>query len=688
MKNLSASWLGKYRDLFLAIALFLVLDLGVLLFNLYTSVQIGADAARINAAGELRVYSQQLTKALLTLSHEVRDEQSTQTSLAQIDEAHRAFDAAFSGLMASKGESRWTVSRHLANDPDALETLGLLGRQWEPLSTAVRAVVDAPAVSLELVDYAVNKAVTRNLKLMQLADDLTRHLEEVAQSRAAWLRYIQIAAIFLATLNFVFIVFKFLRRLSASDRQAEAARRETKTILETVREGLFLIARDGRIGGQRSASLDALFEKRLKEGSRFLSFLMEQLPPEVHEAAAEYIGLLFNKRVKPALLEELNPLRETAFSTGDARRPQRYLTFEFTQVEEQGEVIALLVTVFDVTQKVRLQQELAGANERVSGDIALLLSVLDQDRATVCDFLESAESKLLGINRGLQEVKPEARAYAELVNHMFRMVHSIKGEASALSLPTVVRQAHRFEEAMAHLRRRGDLSGNDLIPLAVEVAELREQLLLVARIVERTARLGARGAAEEARHPIEALVEQIEQLALKVADDLNKKVRFEAVLPHRLPSLDETELRAVREALPQLVRNAVVHGIEPVEERLSAGKEETGLVRLEFSREAAGFSLLVRDDGRGISPLMLRERAISLGHCPEAIGSLDDREALALMFEPGFSTETLASEHAGRGVGLDALKAALLAVGARLRVTTYPNSYTQFKLQFSGQGAA
>lgn len=688
MKYPSANWLGKYRDLFLAITLFLVLDLGVLFFNLYTSGQIGADAARINAAGELRVYSQQLTKALLTLSYEIREEQPLQTSLSQVEGAHRAFREAFADLRQTRGGVVIHFDRNLADDAVGMEMLDAIGRQWAPLSEAVQAVFETPTPLLASVDYASNKAVTRNLKLMQLADDLTRHLESVAQSRAASLRYIQIAAILLATLNFIFIVFKFLRRLSASDRQIEEARRETRAILATVREGLFLLGRDGCVGEQRSASLDILFGKRLKEGTAFLPFLVQQLTPEVVEAATEYINLLYNKRVKPALLEELNPLREVAFTRQDAQRSVQYLSFEFTPVEESAEVVALLVTVFDVTQKVRLQHELAGAQERVSDDIALLLSVLEQEPAAVADFLESAESKLLGINHALQEVKPSRRAYAELINQMFRMVHSIKGEAGALSLTTVARQAHEFEEALAPLRRCHDLRGDDLIPLAVEVAQLREQLLLVSRIHERAGSALVRGAAPASLHPVEALVEQIEQLALKVANDLNKKVRFEAVLPYRLPELDEAELRAVREALPQLVRNAVVHGIESSEERRIAGKEETGLVRLEFAREAAGFSLLLRDDGRGISPVALRERAISLGHCPQAIAALDDTKTLALMFEPGFSTELQADEHAGRGVGLDALRSILREVGARLRVTTHPHCYTQFKLQFSGQSGA
>ncbi|MDA0189551.1 MAG: ATP-binding protein, partial [Proteobacteria bacterium] len=93
-------------------------------------------------------------------------------------------------------------------------------------------------------------------------------------------------------------------------------------------------------------------------------------------------------------------------------------------------------------------------------------------------------------------------------------------------------------------------------------------------------------------------------------------------------------------------------------------------------------TLSLSDDGRGISPEQLRQRALALGYAPERVEALDDRAALGLMFEPGFSTRAAADAHAGRGVGLDAVKAALQQAGARLRVSTVPNAYTQFRLRF------
>lgn len=679
MQNNRSSWLGKYRELLAAITLFLILDLGVLVFNTFTSHLIERDTALINTAGELRVYSQQLTKALLTLRQELHAGEPVQTSLAEIGEAHAAFGAALAQLrQAGQGGGLWRTSM----DATGQERLALLEDYWGPIETAILPLRDNPHPIAIDVDSAATKAVGRNVRLMQLADDLTRHLEAQAVARAAWLRYIQVGAILLATLNFVFIVFKFIRRLLHSDRAAEQARRETRDILATVREGLFLLDRDGRIGGQFSRSLPALFGLPITGGQAFAPILAQLLEPEQREAAQDYIDLLFNRKVKPALLETLNPLREVALKHQDERRKgPSHLAFSFTQVQEAGEVSALLVTVTDISRQMQLAQALAVTEARAGSEVESLLALLDQDPAQVRDFLDAAGSRLDQMNRALQDVRPEAQAYAELINQVFRGVHAIKGEAGSLGLTDLAAQAHQFEDVLAPLRRRHDLTGDDLIPIAFQVGELRQKLARIDAVLTRLARLPDKPATPA--HPLTELKKQIEHLALKVAEDLNKKVRVEVVYPSPEPDLDANLLRHLHTMLPQLVRNAVAHGIEAESERRQAGKPPEGTLRVEFlPTPDGGLSLSVRDDGRGISCARIRARLIELGHSPERVETMSEKELLACLFMPGFSLEATAHAHAGRGVGLDLVRDMAAQAGARLRLSTLPDAYTQFTLQF------
>ena len=100
------SLLGKYRDLVFAIALFLVLDLGILMFNFYTSREIEREAGRINTAGELRMLTQQMTKSLLSMHLEVKTGLPIQTSMAQLSEAHGQFERGLARLSGGLGQDQ------------------------------------------------------------------------------------------------------------------------------------------------------------------------------------------------------------------------------------------------------------------------------------------------------------------------------------------------------------------------------------------------------------------------------------------------------------------------------------------------------------------------------------------------------------------------------------------------------
>ncbi len=670
--------LGKYRDLMLAIGLFILLDLGVLAFNFYASGRIEIAASKINASAELRMYTQQLTKALLTLRTETRDALPVQTSMAQIAESHDGFNRSLEKLrlLADRADP---IHRMFGDATDRESDLReKVANYWRPLDETlvpIRTPLSPEAIDVEI---AATKAVARNIRLMQLADDLTQHLENQAVSTAARLRYIQMAAILLALVNFAFIVFKFLRALEKSDRSAAAAREETDEILATVREGLFLLQPDGRIGGQRSRSLDQLFGLRLKGGERLSEILQALVEPQAVATAMEYMALLFESRVKPSLLTQLNPLQEVAIRGKSERAAPSYLNFEFAQVREGDDVIALLVTVQDRSEQVRLRQELAGAEDQAKQGVELLLVALDQEPAMVQAFLDSAEDKLGQINSGLQGVEADAKAYSRLLDGLFRLAHALKGEAAALNFLSIVREAHEYEDRLAALRGRDDLEGKDLIPLAVATQGLREQVLRLRSVFERVEHFARRSAPVD---PLTPAIHQCERLAVSVARDLNKKVRFEARL-EKTSQPSDSLVRLVREALPQLIRNAVAHGIESPEERLAVGKPSEGIVRVDLEQQADGQVLLsVWDDGRGICTDTLRQHLIETGHKPKHIvDKLSDKEVIGVLFEPGFSTLPAASPHAGRGVGLDLIRDLIVRLGAKLRVATQVGAFTRFTL--------
>ena len=678
---------GKYRALLLAITLFLVIDISDLAFNAVASREIERDASEINMAGELRMVSQQLAKSLLTLENEVEKGLPSQTSLAQIFEASDEFDRALSTLQQSRQGhyGRWIVGGDGWEERHRL--LLELAVEWEPLVRDVRKLLEKRN-SLALADIlpVSNKSVSRNLKLLQLSDDLTEQMEDMSRSKTSQIRLIQLSAIILALINFIFIIFKFIRQLNVSDQRAESARGETKKILDTVRQGLFLLHADGRIGDQHSSSLEQLFGQNILPQAHFVDDVLKPMlrNEEQVETASSYISMLFDKKMKPSLLTKLNPLVEIEVdASSDTRQRQKFLSFDFEQVKTGDEVIALLISVFDVSQEVLLQRELAGAKARTKTEIELLLGVIDQDPVLVQDFIKNAKERIDQINNELQNVRAEASAYARAINFVARNLHSIKGEAALLNVEVVELYAHNLEDVLTNLRGSRTLSGDDLIPVAVGVNELLDRVNRVEAIVSRVARFAASAPDQTPQpvvaDPLSSVVSALENLGAKVANDLDKEIYFEVDFPP-VKAVPEQLVRICQEVLPQLVRNAIVHGIENHEERLRNGKKPVGhvLVRFEFEG-ASGFRVRVRDDGGGLSLPVLRQRAVETGRYSERdIQQMGDHQVVSMLFEPGFTTVEEVHLHAGRGDGLAVVREALESIGARLRILSTPYAFTEF----------
>ena len=122
----------------------------------------------------------------------------------------------------------------------------------------------------------------------------------------------------------------------------------------------------------------------------------------------------------------------------------------------------------------------------------------------------------------------------------------------------------------------------------------------------------------------------------------------------------------------QFIRNALVHGVETPAERKLRGKSEAAHLSLYISDQGDGMvELSFRDDGRGIDPERIRESIVRAGRCTtEEARALDPRQLTLMIFEPGSPTQATADEDAGRGIGLDSVKAQISRLGGRIRVGT------------------
>ena len=169
------------------------------------------------------------------------------------------------------------------------------------------------------------------------------------------------------------------------------------------------------------------------------------------------------------------------------------------------------------------------------------------------------------------------------------------------------------------------------------------------------------------------LVQPVRELARKEGKEIEVRTAGEET------EIDKAVVERVAEPLLHLVRNAIAHGIEPPAERRRAGKPPVGAITLTARQEGDVTEIVVADDGAGVDLELVRRSLIAAARVSAAEAAALDAEALyAALFEPGFSTRGGADDLAGRGLGLDAVRDAILRLGGQVRVSSTPGRGASF----------
>ena len=175
----------------------------------------------------------------------------------------------------------------------------------------------------------------------------------------------------------------------------------------------------------------------------------------------------------------------------------------------------------------------------------------------------------------------------------------------------------------------------------------------------------------------EGLSDRLYRVVRQAAKETGKQVRLDIV--GGSTEVDRGVLERMTGAFEHLLRNCVTHGIESPEGRAAAGKDATGTITVALSQEGNEVSIAFSDDGAGLRLDRIRERALSLGLIA-ADTPLSDDELALLIFTPGFSTAEQVTELAGRGVGMDVVRAEVNAMGGRVETHTDAGQGTRFTL--------
>jgi two-component system, chemotaxis family, sensor kinase CheA len=169
--------------------------------------------------------------------------------------------------------------------------------------------------------------------------------------------------------------------------------------------------------------------------------------------------------------------------------------------------------------------------------------------------------------------------------------------------------------------------------------------------------------------PVEAVFLRFPRLVRDLSTKLGKQVELELV--GKDTELDRTVVDALGDPLVHLIRNSLDHGLEGPEERVAAGKPASGTLHLSARHAGGNVVIEVRDDGRGIDPVKVAQKAADKGLiAAESVATTDMAKAIELLFHPGFSTAEVTSDISGRGVGMDAVRTTIRELGGEVLMTS------------------
>lgn len=689
---------SRYRTLIASIAVFLTLIAALMAFNIFASTQIATNTGRMSAAAEMRTINQNINQNLFNLKLSYGEDPNSPHYAYTINDLTRnraAFDKGLQALLAggeatTVGNEAFTV-KALTN-PTNIQQVQELQKMWQPLGKQIDtylAEARSPLADSTNLDLAVITAQSNNVNMADSIASLAASLEQDATRQSAMLRIIQLAGIVATIAYFIVFIFYFMRKLRASDNEAVAARNETTEILDTVHSGLFLLDDEMNIGNQYSKELEQLLGQRHVGGQNLLDVLGDKLSDKDLEATNGFINQLYNPRVKERLIGSLNPLSRiplqiTNLKTGE--RNTRYLDFKFNRIYHGKDISRVLVNVSDETHAVLLEQKIAEEREQNDIQLEMLSTLLNADSTMVNDFVRNTKRHTLEINNILKRPGESQTELREKLNAIFREVHSLKGEASALNLHGFTAQAENLETELRRLQNFSSLSGENFLGLAVSLENL---MMLTQTIRDLTNRLSQNPNAPQQTTTTSAT--PVKDYYTKFADDLAKRNHKLVDLTARgMDGIKEEEIRTlVGEIAVQLLRNAVVHGIETPSERQAKNKLERGHIHMDITDANNEITLTLTDDGAGIDYDAIRRKAVKMGlYTQEDAAQLNRKQLLLLIFDSGFSTLDNNTGDAGRGVGLDIIKKRVAGMGGKINISSVKDAYTRFTFAFPKPGAA
>lgn len=454
----------------------------------------------------------------------------------------------------------------------------------------------------------------------------------------------------------------------------EKAKAETDNILASVKEGLFLLNNELKIGSQYSKELLNILRVNKPANRNFLNILKNKISKDNINDTKHYLELLFDNKHDEEMLEDLNPLNEIEVIVDNQKK---FLTFSFRRIKQRGDNITeLMVTVVDVTNEINLQHSLEEQRNENKRKMDWILSIFNTDPHMLKEFITSVHEEMHAVENALSTLS-EKEKHFDLLDGIYRSLHTIKGNASLLELDFFANQAHRAEDTISVIKNKKKLIKKDKTDLKLQIESIQKTFEEFKGLIDQIGNIHDKFRPKRS-HEQNQLIKSLTRLTETLASRYQKKIDLNmsgfdgTVIPYKHRLL-------LRDILIQMLRNSVYHGIEKPAQRKKNQKSETGHIFITGQRENGFYKLEFKDDGQGLDLERLKKSVSDSGKWSMSeINQWSQNKLKKAIFLPHISTAASTDMIAGRGIGMDVIKNKLKKIDGNISVTSNQGKYTRF----------
>ena len=481
------------------------------------------------------------------------------------------------------------------------------------------------------------------------------------------------------------------------------------------------------------------FDKDLKINKNYSSYLGKIMSSENAIAGTDVFDFIFDqssldidqKRRLRFIIEGLFGHDDFQWSMAEFDFPdeveimrgfdKKYMRVLFFPIwDEDKKLRRILVTMEDITKLKNLEKESKEKQEnlqKISDMVAIDGKIFET-------FYKESFSLLQNSDELVGRLSEDISSNKELIDRLFRNVHTLKGNARLFKLNSVQEIAHKAEDCFSELREKPESISPSKKPLYKEwlakvkddiasYVSIRKELFgestnhqelfskemwvksLIARVfssikdpglsardIDRLQEELERALGQLAKNSLLEYKNIYDDMIVEIAKETTKKVGKINITGNHL-LFDRYALNRVNDIILHCLRNAIDHGIESPEERLKSGKSDSGNLEIISTLEESNVVISIKDDGKGLSQAKIVEKAIKKGLVTdEKIKKMTSEEIYSLVFYPGFSTAEKVSGISGRGVGMDAVVAIAKELRGSISLDSKENIGTVVKLMF------